>query len=139
MCSACSKERTRSVLPRSRARSLAAAALGLLLSMGVALPACASPATPDPLSAQPVGTAQRLAKEAAASGIESTLRAALGTSFAGAWFEPGTSDLIVATTDSAAAASVRAAGAQPRLVSRDLLALDRVMAVLESRAGSVYD
>ncbi|MDQ4092305.1 MAG: S1 family peptidase [Actinomycetota bacterium] len=132
------------MLPRSRARSLAAAALGVLLSVGVALPASASPAVPEPLSQQPVGAesglaAQQLAREAAASGIESTLRAALGTSFAGAWFEPGTSDLIVATTDAAATQRVRAAGAQPRLVSRDLLALERVMAVLNSRAGSVVD
>lgn len=132
------------MLPRSRARSLAAAALGLLLSVGLALPASASPAMPEPLSPQPAGprpvvAAQQLAKEAAASGIESTLRAALGTSFAGAWFEPGTSDLIVASTDPAAAQRVRAAGALPRLVSRDLLALDRVMAVLNARAGSVPD
>ncbi|MDQ4011075.1 MAG: S1 family peptidase [Actinomycetota bacterium] len=127
------------MLPRSRARSLAAAALGLLLSMGIALPASASPAIPDSVSPAPVVTAQRLAKEAAAGGIESTLRAALGSSFAGAWFEPGNSDLIVATTDPAAAQRVRSAGAQPRLVPRDLLMLDRVMTVLNSRAGSVPD
>ena len=125
------------MLPRSRARSLAAAVSGLLLSLCLALPASASPAIPEPLSPQPVVGAQRLAKEAAASGIESTLRSMLGTSFAGAWFEPGNSDLIVATTDPAAAQRVRAAGAQPRVVSRNLLALDRAMAVLNSRAGSV--
>jgi streptogrisin C len=91
----------------------------------------------------------RLAKEAAVGGVESmlvestlvesTLRAALGSSFAGAWFEPGSSDFVVATTDPAAAPRVRAAGAQPRLVSRDLLALDRVMTVLEARASTVPD
>ncbi|MDQ5856215.1 MAG: alpha-lytic protease prodomain-containing protein, partial [Actinomycetota bacterium] len=125
------------MLPRSRARWLAAAVSGLLLSLCLALPASASPAIPEPLSPQPVVAAQRLAKEAAASGIESTLRSVLGASFAGAWVEPGNSDLIVATTDPAAAQRVRAAGAQPRVVSRNLLVLDRVMAVLNSRAGSV--
>jgi len=117
------------VLPRSRARSLVAAAVGLLLSVGVTLPASAAPAPPEPVSPQPVS----------AGAIESTLRAALGSSFAGVWFEPDTSDLVVATTDPAAVPQIRAAGAQPRLVSRDLLTLDRVMAVLDSRAGSVPD
>ncbi|MGH3813754.1 MAG: S1 family peptidase [Pseudonocardiaceae bacterium] len=132
------------MLPRSRLGSLAAATLGFLLSVCVALPASAAPASPElvgPGLVGPglVGTEQRLAKEAAAGGVESTLRAALGSSFAGAWFEPGNSDLVVATTDPAAAQRVRAAGAQPRLVSRDLLTLDRVMAVLDARAGSVPD
>ncbi len=130
------------MLPRSRTRSLAAAALGFLLSIGVALPASAAPASPEPVSAT-----QRLATKAAAGGdesdestvVESTLRAALGSSFAGAWLEPGSSDLVVATTDPAAAPRVRAAGAQPRLVSRDLLTLDRVMTVLDSRASTVPD
>jgi streptogrisin C len=80
------------VLPRSRARSLAAAAVGLLLSVGVALPASAEPAPPKPVSPQPVSPQL-----------------------------------------------VSAAGAQPWLVSRDLLTLDWVMAVLDSRAGSVPD
>ncbi|HEY6424166.1 MAG TPA: S1 family peptidase [Pseudonocardiaceae bacterium] len=109
---------------RSRLRSLAAAALGLLLGLlgvGIALPASAAPASPDPAT------------------VVSALQAALGRSFAGAWFEPGSMDPIVATTDAAAVPWVRAAGAQPRLVSRDLLALHRVVAVLDSRAGSVPD
>ena len=127
------------MLPPSRPRALAATALGFLLSVCVALPASAAPASPELVGPELVGTAQRLAKEAAAGGIESTLRAALGSSFAGAWFEPGTSDLVVATTDPAAAQRVRAAGAQPRLVSLDLLTLDRVMAVLNARSGSVPD
>jgi streptogrisin C len=115
------------VLPRSRPRALAAVAVGLLLSVGVALPASAAPTPPEPINPQP----------ASAGGIESTLRAALGSSFAGAWFEPGTRDLIVATTDPAAAPRVRAAGAQPRLVPRNLLTLERIMAVLDSRADTV--
>ncbi len=125
------------MLPRSRLRALAAVVLGFLLSVCVALPASAAPASQVPVIPGPIDVAQRLVKEAAASGIESTLRAALGSSFAGAWFEPGNSDLVVATTDPAAAQRVRAAGAQPRLVVRDLLTLDRVMAVLDDRANSV--
>ncbi|MGH3976119.1 MAG: hypothetical protein ACRDS9_22755, partial [Pseudonocardiaceae bacterium] len=89
------------MLPRSRRRSLAAAALGFLLSMGIALPASAAPVSPELVSATPAG-------------VESTLRTALGGSFAGAWLEPATSDLIVAVTNPAAARRVRAAGAQPR-------------------------
>ncbi|MGH4009198.1 MAG: S1 family peptidase [Pseudonocardiaceae bacterium] len=127
------------MLPRSHLRALAAAALGFLLSVCIALPASAAPASPGPVIPEPIGAAQRLIKEAAAGGIESALRAALGSSFAGAWFEPGNRDLVVATTDPVAAPRVRAAGAQPRLVSRDLLTLDRVMAVLDARAGSVPD
>ncbi|MGQ0718417.1 MAG: S1 family peptidase [Pseudonocardiales bacterium] len=132
------------MLPRSRPRALAAAALGFLLSVCVALPASAATASPElvgPGLGGPGlgGTAQRLANEAAAGGIESTLRTALGSSFAGAWFEPGNNDLVVATTDPAAAQRVRAAGAQPRLVSLNLLTLDRVMAALNARAGSVPD
>ena len=142
-------ERTRFVLPPSRPRSLAAAALGLLLSMGVALPASAAPAPSAADSLSRMSAAQRPAKEAAAGGVESmlvestrvesTLRAALGTSFAGAWFEPGSTDFVVATTDPAVAPRVRGAGAQPRLVSRDLLALDRVMTALNARASNVPD
>jgi streptogrisin C len=136
------------VLPRRCPRSLGAA-LGFLLSMGVALPASAAPAPSGADSLGRMSAAPRLAKEAAAGGVESmlvestlvesTLRAALGSSFAGAWFEPGSSDFVVATTDPAAAPRVRTAGAQPRLVSRDLLALDRVMTVLDARASNVPD
>ncbi len=120
------------MLPRNRPRSLAAAALGVLVSLGVALPASATPASPEPLSA-----AQQLAKEAAAGGVASTLGAALGSSFAGAWLEPGSADLHVATTDPAAIPRVRAARAQPQLVARNLLTLQNVMGLLDSRAGSV--
>ena len=86
------------MLLRSRLRSLAAVVVGFLLSVCVALPASAAPAVPEPGGPEPVGV----------GGVESTLRAALGSSFAGAWLEPGTSDLVVATTDPAAAPRVRA-------------------------------
>ncbi|MGH3870385.1 MAG: S1 family peptidase [Pseudonocardiaceae bacterium] len=107
--------------PRSWPRSLVAAVLGLLLSLGVLLPVRAAPAAAD------------------SAGLESSLRAALGSSFAGAWLESGKNGMIVATTDPSAAQRVRAAGAQPRLVARSLLALDRAMSVLDARAGGVPD
>lgn len=132
------------MLPRSRPRALAAAALGVLLSIGVALPASAASAPAESASLGLLSAAQLLAKDAAAGGVqsalvESTLRAALGSSFAGAWYEPGSADFVVATTEPVAASRVRAAGAQPRLVSRDLATLDRVMTALNARASSAPD
>lgn len=130
-------------------RSLAAA-FAVLLSAGLAAPASAAP-TLSPVAAAQLQTLlkeadlalgeaqQRLAEEADAAELTSTLAGALGRSFAGAWFEPGGADLVVAVTDPAAARQVRDAGAVPRLVSLDLLTLDGVMDVLDSRAGSVPD
>ncbi len=86
-----------------------------------------------------MGDARQLVTEAAAGGVASPLRAALGGSFAGAWFEPDARTLFVATTDPAAVPRVHAAGAAPRLVSRNLLTLQGVMAVLNSRASTVPD
>ncbi|MGH3789029.1 MAG: S1 family peptidase [Pseudonocardiaceae bacterium] len=122
------------MLPRSRPRSLAATALGVLLSLGIALPASAAQETPDPVDA-----AQQLVKAVAAGGIVPTLGDALGSSFAGAWLDPATSDLVVAITDPAAVQQVRDAGAQPRLVSRNLLTLQGVMGLLDSRSVGVPD
>ncbi|MDQ4102228.1 MAG: S1 family peptidase [Actinomycetota bacterium] len=122
------------MLPRSRSRSLAAAALGVLLSLGIALPASAAPEAPDSLDA-----AQQLVKEVAAGAIVSTLGDTLGSSFAGAWLDPVTSDLVVAITDPAAVEQVRAAGAEPRLVARNLQALQSVMSLLDSRSAAVPD
>lgn len=130
-------------------RSLAAA-FTLLLGTGLAAPASAAPDQATVGAAQlrtlltEAGLSldeaeQRLAEEAQAADLTSTLAGALGSSFAGAWFEPGSTDLVVATTDPAAAQRVRAAGAVPRLVSLDLSTLNRVMAVLDSRADSVPD
>lgn len=154
------------MLPRSLPRALCAAGFALLLSLGLAAPSLAAaafdpadvtgaPAAADP-AADPVGAGQvqallreaglsapqatqRLANEATANGVVSTLQAALGRSFAGAWFEPGSTDLVVATTDPAAAQRVRAAGVVPRLVPRDLHALDQAMSALNSRADGVPD
>lgn len=143
------------MLARTFPRVLSAAAFAVLLSAALAVPS-AGASSGAPAIADQVGTAQlqtllrdaglsvrqaeqRLAAETSAGSAISTLQAALGSSFAGAWFEPGSTDLLVATTDHAALDRVRAAGAVPRLVSRDLPTLERVMAVLDSRMGSVPD
>ncbi|HEU0088476.1 MAG TPA: S1 family peptidase [Pseudonocardiaceae bacterium] len=141
---------------------LAAPACAVLLSLALAVPSSADAASFDQRSASldaslgQVGAAQvralgreaglsveqaqqRLVKEAAAGGVVTALRSTLGGSFAGAWFEPGSPDLVAATTDPAAVPRVRAAGAVPRVVSLDLATLHRVMAALDSRADRVPD
>ena len=152
------------MLARTLPRVLSASAFAVLLSAALAAPSSASsvshaPVADAPVSASSVGQTlaaqrqvlldaaglsmsqaeQRLREEAAADDVIATLRKTMGSSFAGAWFEPGSADLVVATTDQAGLSQVRAAGAVPRLVSRDLLTLGRVMAVLDSRAASVPD
>ncbi|MGH3795297.1 MAG: S1 family peptidase [Pseudonocardiaceae bacterium] len=130
---------------------VAAAGFAVLLSVGLAAPAAAAPVSLTGVRAAQLQTLlrkadltvgqadQRLTEEAVAGGVVSTLRTELGKSFAGAWFEPGNTDLVVGTTDPATAQRVRDAGAVPRLMSLNLLSLDRVMGVLDSRAGKVPD
>ncbi len=77
----------------------------------------------------------RLAMEAAAPVTERRLRAELGDAFAGAWL-PATGSLVVALTDPAAAATVRAAGAEPTVVARSERQLDVVKAALDRRADA---
>ena len=135
---------------RNLPRVLGATAFAVLLGAVLAAPVSAEPALDRVAAAQvttllkqaglsPDEAEERLAAESDAAGVTSTLAAALGRSFAGAWFEPGSPDLVVATTDQAAAQRVREAGAVPRLVSLDLLTLNSVMDVLNSRADSVPD
>jgi streptogrisin C len=130
-------------------RSLAAA-FAVLLGAGLSAPASAAPAL-DPAGGAQLKTLlneaglsvdeaqQRLGEESGAARLTSTLADALGGSFAGAWFERGSPDLVVATTDPAAAQRVREAGAIPRVVSLDLLTLNSVMDGLNARADSVPD
>ena len=63
--------------------------------------------------------AVRLRTEAAAPVVEKRLRARLGAAFAGAWIPDGATRLTVAVTDRKAEATVRAEGADPKLVQRD--------------------
>lgn len=149
------------MLARTLPRVLGAAAFAVLLGLVPAVPSAAESAagrsSPGaPTVTDQVGSAQlqtlvrqaglsvaqaeqRLTVEDTAGDVVSTLQAALGSSFAGAWFEPGGTELVVATTDPAGLDRVRAAGAVPRLVSRDLPTLNRIRAVLDARAGSVAD
>ncbi|MEV0733778.1 ricin-type beta-trefoil lectin domain protein [Polymorphospora sp. NPDC050346] len=76
----------------------------------------------------------RLAAEAAAPALERRLRASLGTSFGGSWLEGDGSRLVVGVTSAADAAAVRAAGAQPRLVTRTEKQLDSTRATLDANA-----
>ncbi|HLL68334.1 MAG TPA: S1 family peptidase [Micromonosporaceae bacterium] len=66
----------------------------------------------------PAQTQARIATERWARRTESRLRSKLGARFGGAWIAENGQELMVAVTDSAATATVRAAGAQPRVVTR---------------------
>ena len=76
----------------------------------------------------------RLAAEASAAVVESTLRAQIGSRFGGAWIEGDDHHLVVAVTDEAAADAVRDAGAEPRVVAHSLDELGAVKALLDRAA-----
>ncbi|WP_199434609.1 S1 family peptidase [Qaidamihabitans albus] len=63
---------------------------------------------------------------------EKLLRATLGESFAGGWLPAGSDRLVVAVTDAAETAQVRAAGAQPRVVDRSESDLHALVATLDA-------
>jgi streptogrisin C len=81
------------------------------------------------LGLNPDAALDRLASDLAASETEATLRASLDGTFGGAWIEDG-EQLVVAVTDPARIAEVRAAGAEPRLVTRSENALNTVVSGL---------
>nr|MDT0657522.1 S1 family peptidase [Micromonospora sp. DSM 115978] len=141
-------------------RRLAAVAAVILLPAGavaaVALPALAAPdttlaaATPagaDAASPQMLAAMQRdlglsadqakdrIARDDKASRTDVELRKALGSAYAGSWLAPDAAGLTVAVTDAAAAAKVRAAGAQVELVSRGAGQLDGIKASLDRAAA----
>jgi streptogrisin C len=74
----------------------------------------------------------KLAGDAAAASVEPALRARLGRSFGGVWVDAAGA-VSVATSDPAAAAAIRAAGARPVLVRRSLSTLDATRAALDRR------
>jgi streptogrisin C len=78
----------------------------------------------------------RLAAETAAPPVEQRLRAALGATFGGAWLSADGSRLVVGITDPARAATVRAAGAEPRVVARSERQLDAAKSALDRTARS---
>ncbi|OKI85210.1 ricin-type beta-trefoil lectin domain protein [Micromonospora sp. CB01531] len=78
--------------------------------------------------------AARLRVEAGAAVIDRRLRARLGARYAGSWLTDGRR-LTVAVTDQAAAATVRAEGAEPRLVAHSLATLDAARTALDRYAA----
>ncbi|MER7891573.1 S1 family peptidase [Micromonospora sp. NPDC094482] len=136
-------------------RSLAAAAAAILLPVGaltaVASPAAAAPSSPgvaagpDTTSSPMLAAMQRdlgltaeqvrdrIAKDEKGSRTDAALRRSLGNAYAGGWLADGA--LVVAVTDQAAADRVRAAGAQPRVVTRSGAELDRIKSTLDRHAA----
>ncbi|WP_406313999.1 S1 family peptidase [Streptosporangium sp. NBC_01639] len=124
----------------SRGSLLAGAAtVALFLAVGAA-PANAAPAplAPKPPSPSVIDAMQRdlgltaeqavtrLANEERAVTTESALSGKLGAAYGGAWLNGDASQLMVATSDAAAADAIRAKGAQPVVVSRTLAELNAV-------------
>jgi streptogrisin C len=84
--------------------------------------------------------AARLRTEATAPVIEKRLRTKLGKAFGGAWIPSGASRLTVAVTDPATAATVKAEGAEVKVVHRGQAELDAALTALDkhaAKAGSV--
>lgn len=75
---------------------------------------------------------ERLRAEKAASAADKAARQAVGGAYGGSWFEPGTGRLVVAVTDRAEEAAVRALGADSRLVRHSAATLDRAKARLDT-------
>jgi streptogrisin C len=76
----------------------------------------------------------RLKKEAWAITTRKALARELGTTYGGAWLNADASQLTVAVTNPDRAAAVRAAGAEPKLVTRSARQLDAVKQNLDRRA-----
>jgi len=75
----------------------------------------------------------RLAAEQRASETDRELRKELGDRYAGGWLTRDGTTLVVGVTDDAAADSVRAGGAEPRLVEHSESELDAVRSTLDAQ------
>ncbi|KOG08101.1 MULTISPECIES: S1 family peptidase [Streptomyces] len=75
---------------------------------------------------------QRLSAEKAAVAVEKAARRSAGAAYGGSWFDPANGRLVVAVTDRAEEAEVRALGADTRLVRHSAAALDRAKARLDT-------
>ncbi|MEV7568021.1 S1 family peptidase [Streptomyces tanashiensis] len=75
---------------------------------------------------------ERLSSEKAAIEVEKAARRHAGAAYGGSWFDPATGRLVVAVTDRAEEAGVRALGADTRLVRHSAAALDRAKARLDA-------
>ncbi|MFE1345801.1 S1 family peptidase [Streptomyces sp. NPDC058757] len=74
---------------------------------------------------------ERLRAEKAAAEVEKAARQRAGAAYAGSWFDPAAGRLVVAVTDRAEEAEVRALGADTRVVRHGAAALDRAKARLD--------
>jgi streptogrisin D len=108
---------------------VAALAVGTFLAIPAAQ--AGSTSTPSPTA---VTTAADV-RDAAISGTMNTLNATLGDRVAGSYLDETTGKLMVNVTDVATAASVRAAGAVPRFVSRSGVQLQAATAELQRSAS----
>ncbi len=109
------------------ARAGAAAVLAAGTAAAFALPASAQPAPADvdpgmvqamerDLGLSGAQAEQRLRSEAAARAVDETVRAELGDSFGGSFYDADKGGLVVSVTDPAQLREARAAGAQARVV-----------------------
>jgi streptogrisin C len=78
----------------------------------------------------------RIRAECRSPGILDAARQAAGEAYGGAFFDPGSNNLIVGVTDPAVFDAVRAAGAEPRLVATSYAALGQDLHVLDSRTNT---
>ncbi|HEX2131800.1 MAG TPA: S1 family peptidase [Actinophytocola sp.] len=79
----------------------------------------------------------RLADEKRASTTNLELRKELGDRYAGGWLDKSGKTLTVGVTDAAAADSVRAGGAEPRLVERSVSELAAIQSALDDHRAAV--
>ncbi|MFE6667328.1 S1 family peptidase [Streptomyces sp. NPDC057697] len=77
----------------------------------------------------------RLAAEKTATAAQGEARRIAGSSYAGSWFDPATSKLTVALTDSRKAADVRASGVSVRVVRHSARQLDAAKARIDRMAA----
>jgi streptogrisin C len=91
------------VLVRSRPYSLAAAAVGLLLSVGVALPASAAPASPESVGARQLLAARDLLTLRGVMAVLDSRSGRVPNSVTGWYVDPASNSVVVSATDDAAA------------------------------------
>ncbi|SMD00802.1 streptogrisin C [Kibdelosporangium aridum] len=77
-----------------------------------------------------------MATQSAATATENSLRAALGESFGGAYFDAATRKLVVGVTDASKLATVTATGATAKIVAHSAAQLDSTVAQLNAREAS---
>lgn len=102
---------------------VSAAAIGTAL----ALPASAGASTP---------TLDRSADATRLAAAETSLSDRLGAAFGSSWLDSASGKLTVGTTDASTVATIRAAGAVPRLVQHSAAELNSVVTRLDSKVSS---